>query len=192
MNHIMYIHGFNSGAQSRSARLLAETLNCKVSLLLYDCAQDFITCQQSLITQIRTIATPQHRVCLIGSSLGGFYALQMTLPIIAHCIAFNPLTQPEKQLEPMLGENINFSTGERWLFSSQALESYANAIDSRRHPIPKDIILGRHDELIPPNMAAQYWKQHATITYSDDTHQIADFTPFLPILRRYWKPEENT
>lgn len=190
MNHFMYIHGFNSGENSRSAHLLSAMLGREVVRLVYDSAASFPDILSSLHQQIEQHThSERDGVCLLGTSLGGFFALQLAHPAIAHVVAFNPVVHPVIQLQPLLGENTNFSSGMHWTFSKETLLSYAAAGDPRPHAQPRDVVLGTRDELLDYALAEAYWRDAACITLADEAHQIADFGPFVPLLRKHVLPE---
>ena len=67
----------------------------------------------------------------MGSSLGGFYALQLRLPSIMHVVAWNPVVFPALQLAQFLGRNTRFSDGQEWEFTRNIMLSYAQSPDPR-------------------------------------------------------------
>ncbi|MBR5734230.1 MAG: hypothetical protein IKX79_01645, partial [Desulfovibrionaceae bacterium] len=71
------------------------------------------------------------RICLMGCSLGGFYALHMRHPAICHIVAWNPAVFPAAQLKDFVGTQTRFTDGEEWEFTDEALYSYAAAPDPR-------------------------------------------------------------
>ncbi len=132
MDRFIYIHGFNSSAQSRSGQALAALLGRKVICLEYDYSRPFSECFASLRRQmLDAINEAQDRVCLMGSSLGGFYALELRHPSVIHVVAWNPVVFPAMQLAQFLGENTRFSDGRTWEFTRDVMLSYAQAPDPR-------------------------------------------------------------
>lgn len=132
MKRFVYIHGFNSGAQSRSGRELGRLLGVEIICPEYDYARPFAECLASIRRQILEAIDGEHdSVCLMGSSLGGFYALMLRHPSIVHVAAWNPVVFPTMQLEQFLGMNTRFSDGGIWEFTRETLLSYAQAPDPR-------------------------------------------------------------
>ena len=132
MDRFIYIHGLNSGAQSRSGRELSELLGTEVIRPEYDYARPFAECLCSLRRQIlEAVDEKNDRLCVMGSSLGGFYALQLRHPAIVHVAAWNPVVFPAMQLEQFLGTNTRFTDGSSWEFTRETLLSYAQAPDPR-------------------------------------------------------------
>lgn len=132
MDRFVYIHGFNSGRNSHSGRALAEVLGQPVICPEYDYSKSFSECLASIRQQIsEAIDEKNDRLTVMGSSLGGFYALQLRHPAIMHVCAWNPVIYPAMQLGQFLGTNTRFSDGVDWDFTREALLSYAQAPDPR-------------------------------------------------------------
>ena len=133
MDRFVYIHGFNSGRNSHSGRALAEELGQPVICPEYDYSKSFSECLASIRQQIsEAIDEKNDRLTVMGSSLGGFYALQLRHPAIMHVCAWNPVIYPAMQLGQFLGTNTRFSDGVDWEFTREALLSYAQAPDPRQ------------------------------------------------------------
>ena len=211
MDRFVYIHGFNSGAESRSGRLLEQLLQQPVIRPQCDYSLPFAQCLDDMRRQISRQVSPNDRVCLMGSSLGGFYALHLRGPAICHVVAWNPVIYPAVQLEPFTGRNSRFTDGGEWEFTRRALLSYAGAPDPRpwhnsvwqeEHdrdggsggrtaaqcrgaaPPPRDIFLGTHDELLSSPLARAYWQGAATLHDIDAGHSIADYSHAADVLKR--------
>lgn len=185
----IYIHGFNSGPQSRSGAALEQLLGKPVLRAHNDYSQTFHECMAGLERFVATNVPPDEQITLIGTSLGAFYALQMRLPGIARVAAFNPVIYPAVQLAKFLGENCRFTDGQTWHFGADALHSYAEAADSRvwhnfyqqanypeSHKPERKIWLGSRDDVLDHETGLFYWKDHAPVSIIDSGHSIADFS----------------
>jgi hypothetical protein len=132
MDRFVYIHGFNSGKNSHSGQLLRVLLHADVLCPEYDYAYPFAECLRTLEEQIyASINVSRDRLCLMGSSLGGFYALQLRHSAIVHVCVWNPIVFPSLQMERFLGKNTRFSDNTEWEFGRDTLLSYAQAPDPR-------------------------------------------------------------
>lgn len=132
MDRFVYLHGFNSGAASRSGRELSALLGVPVICPECEYSLPFQECLAGIRRQIsESIDKANDRLTVMGSSLGGFYALQLRHPAIIHTVAWNPAIFPALQLEPFLGANTRFTDGVDWEFTREALLSYAEAPDPR-------------------------------------------------------------
>ena len=200
MDRFAYIHGFNSGAESRSGKLLQELLRRPVIRPQCDYSLPYAQCLADIRRQIAEQLGSGDRVCLMGSSLGGFYALNLRHPAICHVVAWNPVIYPAVQLGPLAGRNTRFTDGAEWEFTRDALLSYAAAPDPRpwrnsvwqeerrlaaggAAPPPRDIFLGTHDELLSSPLARAYWQGAAVLHDIDSGHSIADYGHAAAVLK---------
>lgn len=188
-----YIHGLNSGPQSRSGAALEKLLGQEVIRCACDYSLPFGDCYPRLSAFIEEAANGDE-IALMGTSLGGFYALQLRMPGIAMITAWNPVIFPALQLAQFTGENTRFTDNVKWIFSREALLSYAAAPDPRVWQNPywqnsgasadcpqRMIFLGDHDDLLDHEVSGAYWAGHAPILVINSGHSIEDFSH-----ARYW------
>lgn len=189
----VYIHGFNSGPESRSGAALEKLLGQPVLRAANDYSRQFPECLRTL-RQFLIDRAGDDELCLMGTSLGGFYSLQLRLPQIAKVVAWNPVVFPALQLAQFTGENVRFTDGQKWIFSREALLSYASAPDPREwlnfafknqavtQPARK-IFIGTEDELLDPRLCAVYWNGHAPLEMIASGHSIENFEHALEFLK---------
>lgn len=201
----VYIHGFNSGKGSRSARKLEETIGAPVFCPVNDYSKPFAEVMAALAGQItkNRPVNAEERICVMGTSLGGFYALQLRLPAMERVIAWNPVIFPALQLARFVGKNTRFTDNREWNFPREALISYAAAADPRQwdnfylqrqrkegrdaaaniSPVPpRCVVLGTHDELLDAPLARAYWEGHARLLEIDSGHHVENFDHVLTLL----------
>lgn len=186
----IYIHGFNSGPESRSGKALEDLLGQSVTCVKNDYSKTYTDCMTKLRKQIESENYGCEPLCLMGTSLGGFYALQARIPNVVKVCAWNPVIFPALQLAQFVGENIRFTDNQKWTFSRAAQLSYAEAADPRwwdnwtwggrfrisEQPAPKrQIFFGDHDEVLDHEIGVNYWNGHAPVTIIDSGHSIMDF-----------------
>ena len=189
-----YIHGFNSGPGSRSGAALEQLLARPVIRCHNDYSMPFPECLARL-GQFISEKTGNEQACILGTSLGGFYALQLRLSCIARVCAWNPVIFPSLQLARFTGVNTRFTDGSDCVFTREALLSYAQAPDARVwrnffwnedtgacEPPERKIFFGVHDDLLDHEVGAAFWQSHARIELIDAGHGIADFSHSLPFI----------
>lgn len=196
MTYYVYIHGFNSGAASRSGARLANMLKESVFCPEYDASLPWENCMLDLERQIKA-ACGSGQLIMMGSSLGGFYASQMRLDGIAKVIMWNPVIYPAIQLERFLGHNVRFTDGLEWDFGRHALLSYAQSpdprqwhnfywerLEERQEDEPARVVfLGIHDELLDSSLAMSFWSGHSDTRIISAGHSIEDFSHALEIIK---------
>lgn len=201
MPFYVYIHGFNSGKGSRSGKALEKVLGKAVFCPVNDYSRPFSECITSLSEQIsQNCPASAAHLYLMGTSLGGFYALQLRSPMPTKVIAWNPVIYPAMQLAQFVGKNIRFTDNQEWDFPETSLLSYATAPDPREwenfyfHELesaentslgrvpPRVVFIGVHDELLNPHLGRAYWQGHARLLDLDAGHHIENFEHILNVL----------
>ena len=102
---IIYIHGFGGcglGVKARAfrdffkSRIVAPSLPYQPNLAI------------DTLEQIINAILPYEKVFLIGSSLGGFYALNLANRFNLKCVLINPALSPQKTLKEYVGNTISY------------------------------------------------------------------------------------
>lgn len=119
--HIVYIHGFNSTAQSFKAQLLKNHLqSTEHTLFLPDLPHEPAAARRLLVDYAGDL---NHRpIGFVGSSLGGYYATWLAETFQAPAVVINPAIRPYELLRAGLGENRNFHTGEIYHLTENHLD----------------------------------------------------------------------
>lgn len=190
-----YIHGFNSSSQSRSGNALEKLLGEPVIRCQNDYSQPYPVCMAALNKFIQERGGNE-AVCIMGTSLGGFFALQLRLACIVRVVAWNPVIFPALQVAKFTGENTRFTDGKKWFFSREALLSYATAPDPRvwknfawkeRHDserVPeRKVFIGNRDSVLDYEVGIAYWQNHADLEVIDAEHSIEDFSISLDFIK---------
>lgn len=173
-----YIHGFNSDKNSRSYQDINRLLGN-----VYDFHYNYRKNAESALNEIEqkllSALSENQNLKLIGSSLGGFFALFLAHKYSLPCTVFNPVTFPHKQLAPFTGKNCNFYTQEEWNFTKEILLSYQHIKLSDDMAYTPDIILGTNDEVIDPNVTLHFWKKKARILLTSNEHSIGNYQNYM-------------
>lgn len=117
---ILYLHGFNSAPQSAKAQAVLTFFaqhHPSVSVLI----PSLNVSPAQVATQLEHIVVDRgvdqfHGV--IGSSLGGYYALYLHARFGLPAVLINPAVRPFERLAEYVGENTNYYTGERYQVTS--------------------------------------------------------------------------
>ena len=87
---VFYVHGFNSGAKSSTVARVTEALGdgYHVVPLHYNSGNDYYTNMIDLLAQINHVAIdyPLDNVVIVGTSLGAYYAHQLSQKLAIGCI----------------------------------------------------------------------------------------------------------
>lgn len=119
---------------------------------------------------------PGHEDCLIGSSLGGYYAAYLAERFGSRCVLLNPAVHPARDLAPYVGEHKKFHSEEPFNFIAEYLsELQALKIDRITMPERYFLIAAKGDELLDwREMLAQYPAGSLKVLEQSD-HGLSDF-----------------
>src|SRR5688572_22964316 len=101
---LLYIHGFNSSAQSYKAGLVHQRMAALGRAAEFSCP-DLDHRPQRAIAELEALigSADESRVTLIGSSLGGHYATYLAEKRGVHAALLNPALRPHERLREVLG-----------------------------------------------------------------------------------------
>ena len=155
---ILYFHGFASSSDSNKAKILKKYIskNYKnAEIIIPDIDNNF----KLAVNQIHElIDSAKHPIVFIGSSLGGYYASYFSSKFKTKSVLINPAIPPLKDFEMYLGENENYSTGEKFIITPEDIryirkmsyKKYANAENTY-------VLLESGDEVLNYKEAAKYF-----------------------------------
>lgn len=126
---IVYLHGFISSPCSHKAGLLRDYLNRagRGAEWLAPVIPPYPAQAAEFLTDFLAPFAAQ-RLCLIGSSLGGYYALWLAERLGCAAVLVNPAIRPYELLQQYYGDNLNpysntrFTLGPPHMQQLQALE----------------------------------------------------------------------
>jgi pimeloyl-ACP methyl ester carboxylesterase len=205
--HVLYLHGFASSPASSKATFFAGRLDARgVAMQCLDLNEpDFSTLTVSrMLHQVerRIAALPPDDVVLIGSSLGGFVALetaarQMNAP--SRPVSRLVLLAPAVELEWEKWSELGSAGVEGWRAAGRidvfhyafdehrdlhfAFYEDANRyhVSARRLPLPMMIFQGRNDESVSPAVVERFAasQPNAMLFLLDDGHQLKNSLEFI-------------
>jgi len=117
---VLYIHGFASSGLGTKAQLFKQHYQNKG----VKCLAPSLSFIPDLAMQtLEEIIQNCDEVTLIGSSLGGYYALYLAHKYNLKAVLINPSISPQKTLKRMLGEvECFYSAGGRFCWEEQHLQ----------------------------------------------------------------------
>lgn len=185
---IFYVHGFNSGKGSRSARLLSEYFG-DVTELDWDCSKPFMNNLESMSARLDGIEP--FTGLIVGNSTGAVYASVLALRFNLHMVLVNPVTFPVAQLNDFTGRQWNEVLKLEWDFDADTLASYS-AYDPdfvKKGKFKKMVILGRNDATLDHTIAENFWRGSAKIVLVDEDHRISDYTNLFPLMEQIYSQD---
>ena len=155
---ILYLHGFASSSNSNKAKVLKNYIskNYKnVEIIIPDLDNNF----KLAVNQIHElIDSAKHPIVFIGSSLGGYYASYFSSKFKTKSVLINPAIPPLKDFEMYLGENENYSTGEKFIITPEDIR-YIRKMSYKKYSNAENtyVLLESGDEVLNYKETAKYF-----------------------------------
>lgn len=187
---IFYLHGFRSSPQSSKAVMIGQDLQKEG--IHYGCPALDIEPQTAII-QIQSAIDEglnlNKDICLIGSSLGGFYAsyLMETHPKRNQFRAalLNPAPWPARDLKDYVGELPAWHSGEVLNFRAHYIDQLKSMEVGITKPDRYLLVAAKGDELLDwKEMVARYPGAHHHVIEGSD-HGLSDFENHWPVIKQF-------
>ena len=155
---ILYFHGFASSSNSTKAKVLKKYIskNYKnAEIIIPDIDNNF----KLAVNQIHDlIDNAKHPIVFIGSSLGGYYASYFSSKFKTKSVLINPAIPPLKDFEMYLGENENYSTGEKFIITPENIK-YIRKMSYKKYANAENtyVLLESGDEVLNYKETAKYF-----------------------------------
>jgi uncharacterized protein len=175
---ILYLHGFNSSAQSHKAQLLGRHLEERGLAGQYACpalpplAADAIRVVEQLIEE-------KGPACLVGSSLGGFYATYLAEKHATRAVLINPAIDPHVGLRAYLGAQKNLHTGEPYELTEAHLQAWRDLYVPRITPARYLLLVETGDEVLDYRRAVERYAGAEQVVVQGGDHSLASFPQHL-------------
>lgn len=172
MNRLLYIHGFRSVGLCYKGSIIKQfapdalTPNLpyppKLAMaLLEDLINSYLKTSQSL--------------CLIGSSLGGYYATYLAEKYQLKAILINPVIDAYKTLYPAIGR-VNISYNQKsFLWTKDLLEDLRDFQISCITPTHYLVLLQKGDKILDYKIAASFFSQCQLVIEEKGSHHFDNF-----------------
>ncbi len=155
---ILYFHGFASSSNSNKAKILKKYIskNYKnAEIIIPDIDNNF----KLAVNQIHDlIDNAKHPIVFIGSSLGGYYASYFSSKFKTKSVLINPAIPPLKDFEMYLGENENYSTGEKFIITPEDIR-YIRKMSYKKYSNAENtyVLLESGDEVLNYKETTKYF-----------------------------------
>jgi uncharacterized protein len=192
--NILHIHGFNSSPLSLKAEQTRKYIVKNFPDVGFYCPQ-LATTPAKAISQLEQLIETQGvntQWCLIGSSLGGYFASYLAKKY--HCLAVlvNPAVTPYELLQDYIGEQVNPYTEEVYQVTEdhmqqlKALEQTAPAIDCNEKNNYL-VMVQTGDEVLNYQQAVEKYQYCRLIVQEGGDHSFIDFDNCLPTISDFFQ-----
>ena len=183
---LIYIHGFNSSPASFKASLLqkfAQAHNIADRIIIpeipYEPAKA-IELLKVLVEKNINCAGKTCPVCIVGSSLGGYYATWLAEHYDCRVVLINPAVKPYELFEEYLGQNTNYYSGEEYELTMEHIDQLRSLeVDKITHPDRYLLMLQSGDEVLDYKLAIEKYAAVPSIVEEGGSHAFMGFDRHL-------------
>lgn len=178
---ILYLHGFRSSPLSMKGRLLAERMAALGRSAEYIAPQLPASPRLALEQAFALVAqVPADELCIVGSSLGGYYATWMAEQLGCRAVLLNPAVTPLRELDKHVGVTTMYHSDEPFEFKREYIDELrAFAVPAITRPERYFLIAATGDEVLDyRTMVAHYAGARQHVIEGSD-HGISEFADYV-------------
>lgn len=176
---ILYLHGFCSSPQSAKARLLAAHLAAVGRTGDFVCPALSPDPDVAIAQAEAVIAAHEGQTTLVGSSLGGYYALHLAERLDLRAVLVNPAVPAHLDTLSLVGEHHNFYSGEPFTFTAAHQQSLRRLAPPRIRTERYLLLLETGDEVLPAGPTLALLSAARQIVLPGGDHSFTRFAEYL-------------
>ena len=183
---IIYLHGFNSSAESKKSKILESFLKGE-ELISFE-SPNLDTSPSEAISQIeKIIKESSNRVCLVGSSLGGLYATYVADKYDLRSVTINPVVRNHiSGMKDLVGSHKNYHTDEEYEFTMKDyLDLQELGLKQLKKPLNHFCLIKMSDEVLDHNKTFSYFSKSYLLSEKGGNHSYDDFFEKIPLIIDY-------
>ena len=182
--HIIYLHGFKSNSAAIKAGQLRQF--CQAYRHIHVHVPDLNAPPQQVWSMLCQLVQGLPNVCLVGSSLGGFYATQLVAKFSCPTVLINPAMRPWRLFKQVLKVTLPYAVTPTWsIDQAQLFDLQALADDSAQQSNKILLLLQQGDEVLDYREAQRYYKGALLMLESGGSHAMVNFEQKLPMLLQF-------
>ena len=178
---ILYLHGFRSSPLSMKGRLLSERMTGLGLADQYIAPQLPASPKLAMEGAFALVAhVPADGLCIVGSSLGGYYATWMAEQLGCRAVLLNPAVTPLTDLEKHVGLTTMYHSDEPFEFKREYVDELrAFAVPAITRPERYFLVAATGDEVLDyRTMVAHYAGARQHVIDGSD-HGISEFAQYV-------------
>lgn len=184
---IVYIHGFRSSGKARKAQETKEYFK-KIRVLTPDLP---VSPKMAFYRLCDIIRDAGGKPNLIGSSLGGFYAMMLNAKYGLKAVLINPAIRPYEVLKPYIGELTNYHTEKKFQWTEEHINELLNLNKKFFKYINQKklfLLLAKDDELLNHQETKMLFPQAGkVIEYENAKHEFSRYKEALPEIEKFFR-----
>lgn len=123
------------------------------------------------------------KLCLIGSSLGGFYATFLAEKFSCRAILINPAVKPPRDLEKYVGVTTAYHSDEEFEFTQEHVAELKRfCVDKISHPERYFLLAATGDEVLDWREMVAHYPGAAQHIIQGSDHGVNEFADYLEMV----------
>jgi hypothetical protein len=179
---IVYLHGFNSSPHSHKAQVLGSYMAERGLAAQYACPALPLLAGDAIREIERRVLLG---ACLVGSSLGGFYATYLAEKHGVRAVLINPAVEPHLGLRAYLGPQQNLHSGEPYELTEAHLREWERLYVPRITPQRYLLLVETGDEVLDYREAVQRYAGAEQVVIQGGDHSLQSFPQHLERILRF-------
>lgn len=159
-----YFHGFSSSGHSRTAELLREAYPTSTVVCPSYNTKNAYDAISSLTIEVVNNAKNNNFIVLVGTSLGGFFANYFSNRLKIPAVLINPCLDPVNLLQKHNPEH------------DVDCNSFSKYYLNDRLDVPKTVVLGREDDVIPYNTFLDRLSNYHVFIKENMGHRVSNIS----------------
>jgi hypothetical protein len=173
---LVYLHGFNSSPLSHKAQVMRRYM-AEQGLEKEFCCPVLPPLAGEALKAIEPLI--RKSTCLVGSSLGGFYATYLAEKHGLKAVLINPAIDPHIGLRAYLGPQTNLHTGEPYELTEAHLREWEKLYVPRITPSRYLLIVETGDEVLDYRRALERYAGARQLVIPGGDHSLQSFPQHL-------------
>ena len=178
---ILYVHGWNSHAKARKAQLIEHELKYHeifdtASITLNNHPREAV----KQLTEFISEKQSRYNVHLVGSSLGGYYAVYLAETLNLKAAMINPAVWAYKIFENDRGNVENPNTGEKYFIDQAWIDSLEEIFIEDPTPDRYLVLLQTGDETLDYKYAEKYFSGARIVIDEGGSHSFDALEQKIP------------
>ena len=188
MVDIIYIHGFLSSPASFKAQATQAWLSVHRPELSFHCPALSSYPEQALNTLLSCVESCSSKPCLIGSSLGGFWASYLIEEGLADkAVLVNPAVSPHTRFQHYIGQSLkSYYSDDYYCLSVADLQRLADAEKPVIHVDRYWVLLQTGDEVLGYRMAEQRYHACEQLIEQGGDHSFTGYDRHLEAMMHFF------
>lgn len=127
------------------------------------------------------------KVNLIGSSLGGYYAIYLSYKYDLKAVLLNPAVSPVKTVKKILNENPNYYEGYNFILKNEHIDMLKKFKTINKDPKNLLTLLQTGDELLDFNEAKEHLKDSNLIIHQGGSHFFDELESYFETIDDFFQ-----